>query len=63
MNLVDILEMVCDWLSACKRHADGDIYKSIEHNQKRFGYSDDIKKILLNTVEMLSVDESDQFEK
>lgn len=50
MNLVDLLEMICDWKAASERHADGNIYKSIEINQERFGYSDDIKNILKNTV-------------
>ena len=50
MNLIDLVEMLCDWMSAAKRHATGDVRKSIEINQKRFGYSDEIKQILLNTV-------------
>jgi hypothetical protein len=50
MSLVDIIEMLCDWLAATKRHNDGDILKSIEINQKRFGYGDELKQILLNTV-------------
>jgi hypothetical protein len=50
MNLFDILEMFCDWKAATKRHSDGNIIKSIEQNQKRFGYSDELKQILLNTV-------------
>ena len=53
MNLVDIMEMLCDWLAATERHADGDIYKSIEINQKRFGYSDEMKSVLVNTVSLL----------
>ena len=53
MNLVDIMEMLCDWLASTKRHADGDIFKSIEINQKRFGYSDDVKAILSRTAEFL----------
>ena len=52
MNLIDIVEMLCDWKAASLRHADGDIRKSIEINQKRFGYSDEMKSILLNTVNM-----------
>ena len=32
MNLIDLLEMFCDWKAAGERHADGDIYHSIEHN-------------------------------
>lgn len=50
MCILDFLEMFCDWLAATKRHADGDIIKSIHHNQGRFGYSDEVKSMLLNTV-------------
>jgi len=53
MNLIDIIEMLCDWKAATKRHNDGDIKKSIEINQKRFGYSDELKSILLNTLPLL----------
>jgi hypothetical protein len=53
MNLIDIIEMLCDWKAATMRHADGDILKSIEINQKRFAYSDELKTILLNTVALL----------
>ena len=35
------------------RHDDGDILKSIELNQERFGYSDEIKHILINTAHQL----------
>lgn len=50
MDLVDLIEMLCDWKAATLRHNDGDIYKSIEINQKRFGYSDELKRIFKNTV-------------
>ena len=50
MSLLDIIEMLCDWKAATMRRADGDIRKSIEMNQSRFGYSDELKSILLNTV-------------
>lgn len=53
MNLIDLVEMICDWKAASERHADGDIFKSLEINQKRFGYSDELKQILRNTVEVL----------
>jgi len=53
MNLVDLIEMLCDWKAATLRHNTGDIYKSLELNQKRFGYSDEIKKILENTVDWI----------
>ena len=57
MNLMQITEMLCDWLAAVKRHADGDIRKSIELNAERFGYGDEIKRLLLNTVEALEAGE------
>lgn len=58
MSLLDIIEMLVDWKSATLRHEDGDILKSIEINQKRFGYSDELKNILLNTVKELNLGEN-----
>lgn len=56
MNLVDLVEMFCDWNAATRRHSTGDIRKSIEQNQERFGYSDDLKQIMLNTVDLFERD-------
>lgn len=53
MCLLDIIEMLCDWKAATLRHANGDLRQSIEINQKRFGYSDELKQILINTAERL----------
>ena len=53
MNLIDLIELMCDWYSATLRHDDGDIYKSIEMNQERFGYSHQLKTILRNTANFL----------
>lgn len=50
MTLIDLCEMLADWKAASLRHADGDILKSIEVNQARFGYSDELKQVLINTV-------------
>jgi hypothetical protein len=55
MSLVDLLEMLCDWKAATLRHNDGDIRKSIEINQQRFGYSDELKQILLNTLPLIDI--------
>jgi len=49
MNLIDLIEMFCDWYAATKRHNDGDILKSIEINQIRFGYSNELRAIFENT--------------
>jgi hypothetical protein len=39
--------------AATERHATGSLPDSIEHNQKRFGYSDDLKSIFANTAAFL----------
>lgn len=54
MNLIDMIELICDWKASSERHDDGDIYKSVEMNQERFGYSDDVKALLKNTVDFLN---------
>lgn len=53
MSLLDVVEMLADWKAATERHADGSLAKSIEINQKRFGYSDDLRAILTNTAKSL----------
>jgi hypothetical protein len=53
MTLLDLVEMLCDWKAASERHADGDIRRSVEINQARFGYSDELKRILLNTLPVI----------
>jgi len=53
MNLIDLIEMFCDWKSATMRHDDGDLNKSIEINAKRFNLSNQLKNILINTVKLL----------
>lgn len=53
MNLIDILEMFCDWKASSMRHEDGNLLKSIEINQKRFNYSDELKVILENTAKWI----------
>jgi hypothetical protein len=50
MNLIDILEMLCDWKASSMRHNDGNLLKSIESQQGRFHYSDDLRQILENTA-------------
>lgn len=56
MSLPDVIEMLCDWKAATLRHNDGDIRKSIDINQKRFGYSDELKRIMLNTLPLIEDD-------
>ncbi len=53
MDLLDIVEMLCDWKAATKRHGDGDILRSIEINAGRFGIDSQLKQILLNTIRQM----------
>lgn len=53
MNIVDIIEMFCDWKASTERHIDGDIEKSIEINSKRFCINEQIIKILKNSIVLL----------
>ena len=55
MNIFDLLEMIIDWRAAGLRHDDGDINKSLEINQKRFGYSDEMKSLLKRTIEYMEL--------
>ena len=53
MDLIDLVEMLCDWKAATERHADGSIDKSILINKDRFGLSEQLVKIFQNTVKRL----------
>ncbi|MEO5358670.1 MAG: DUF5662 family protein [Nitrospirae bacterium YQR-1] len=54
MTLIDLIEMLCDWKAATLRHNDGDIIRSIDINQQRFGYSNELKNILVNTANWIN---------
>ena len=53
MDLFDLVEMVIDWKAAGERHNDGNIFKSIKINKERFGLSDQLVSILINTAKKL----------
>jgi hypothetical protein len=50
MSLIQLLEMLADWKAATMRHNDGDLARSIEINMRRFGYTDELKEILITTA-------------
>ena len=52
MNLIDLIEMICDWKASTLRHNDGNILKSIDINQNRFKYTNELNTILKNTVQL-----------
>lgn len=49
MTLIDLLEMFIDWKASVRRHADGDLRRSIDINKTRFGMSDQLVAIFENT--------------
>lgn len=55
MDLVDIIEMFCDWKAASERHNDGNLRKSVEINGKRFNMSTQLVRIFENTINMVEV--------
>lgn len=46
MDLLDIIEMVCDWKASVERHDTGDIDKSMEINKERFNIDDQTFKYM-----------------
>jgi hypothetical protein len=50
MDLGDMVEMFCDHVAACERHADGCIRKSIEINKDRFKLDPQVVDILESTA-------------
>jgi len=55
MNLVDVIEMLCDWKASSQRYFNGNILKSIDINVKRFNISEDFASVLRNTAELLEL--------
>jgi hypothetical protein len=53
MNLVDVMEMVSDWVAAAKGDPDSDVTKSINVCLKKYEIDDQLGKIIKNTVELL----------
>jgi hypothetical protein len=50
MDLIDLVEMFCDWSASTLRTKDGNIYRSIQYNEKRFKMSPQLTRIFMNTA-------------
>jgi len=50
MDLIDLIEMVCDWTAAAQRQTNGDIMKGLEVSKERFHIDDQLIGIIRNTV-------------
>ncbi len=53
MNLLDLVEMFCDWKASSMRHNDGNLLKSIQINSKRFDLSPQLESIFYNTADFI----------
>jgi hypothetical protein len=53
MNLIDLIEMVADWIAATSYGPNGNIKKSIEFNTQRFELSDQLVCVFKNTASWL----------
>lgn len=51
MDLLDLIELICDWKASSERNSNGDIYRSLELSKERFGISEQLYSILKNTVD------------
>lgn len=50
MNLLDLLELLCDWLAASERQGNELEPYIRDGARERFGYGDEIERLLLNTI-------------
>jgi hypothetical protein len=53
MSILQITEMLCDWIAATRRHDDGDIHRSIDQNAERFGYGEELCDLLHRSVDAI----------
>lgn len=54
MNLIDIIEMICDWKASSLRTKNGDMFASIEKCCARFGIDMQLHNIITNTALWIS---------
>lgn len=57
MNLVNLIEMCCDWYAAMQRHDSADIARSLDINQGRFEISNQLMDIIRNTFTYMGWDQ------
>ena len=50
MNLIDVIEMLCDWKAASARTRQTSVAPSLSITKQRFGINDQLFAILVNTV-------------
>jgi Family of unknown function (DUF5662) len=53
MNILDLVEMFCDWKAGTMRHANGNLQFSIAKNVADYQMSDQLKQVFLNSIELV----------
>jgi hypothetical protein len=51
MNILDVMEMMCDWLAAGER-AGASPEDVLQYNIERFGVSEEMAKVMLNSLSL-----------
>jgi len=49
MDIVDLIELICDWKAAIKKHKTGNFLNSMKINRERFNLDDDLYYIIKNS--------------
>lgn len=53
MNLVDVIEMVCDWRAASQRRPGVDVRDGLAHNFEKYGIGEQLAAVIVHTVDAL----------
>jgi len=53
MDIIDVIEMLCDWKAATMRHQDGNLHRSIDLNVARHDLNEQLAQIFKNTANNL----------
>lgn len=52
MNMLDIQEMLCDWMASSEKNG-GDVYNALAEAKAKYNWSDDLYRIMVNTLDVI----------
>ena len=53
MNLIDIMEMICDWRAAARRSPDKKLEDTLDYAADKYKIEPQLKKLIINTLKEL----------
>jgi len=59
MNVVDFVEMICDWAAAAERMKDGSFLGSLDYNKNRFLLNPEVVGLIKNTAKVFEEDSNE----